>query len=93
MGRPHPSSVPPLPPRGVSRAFLRRYGPNVDPHIADKVHEYVQKNAIDRRRHMKVDDAVGLISKELGICKRLGYLHLNAGRWRAWRQRRKGGRT
>lgn len=81
------SRVPPPPPRGASRAFLRRYGRYVEPTVAIQVAEYVQKNAIDRRRHMKVDDAVRNIAAELGVCRALGYKFLNAGRWLRARRR------
>lgn len=82
------SRVPPPPPRGASRAFLRRYGVCVEPSVALQVADYVQKNSIDRRRFIKVDEAVARIAGELGVGKTTGYKFLNAGRWLLARRRR-----
>lgn len=79
------AQLPAFPPRTVPREYTRLFG-RIDPNIAVKVADYIQRTAVDRFQLVEV--MLLKIANELGQSRATAYRNLRAGRWligRKWR--------
>jgi hypothetical protein len=77
-----------LPPRTLPAWWLRNFG-KIDPEAAERVAEYVQREAVDRIRGKSVAGALSEIAEQFGWRSRSrGFEVLRAGRHLLWRKRR-----